>query len=122
MNAALISAVLATVAVGAASTQQSEATSAAARAALLAPQGYSVTVSCPQRIFPAFGVKVTERNGRLVARFPSCERALQEPEAGVFHGEYCNSQPFQWVYQPGDAQSPFKGSGGRFCSVALARK
>ena len=122
MNAILFSAVLATVAAGAASTQPSEATAAAARAALLAPEGYEVTLTCAQRQFPPFGVKVFERDGRLVARFPRCESELQESGAGVFSGQYCGSQPFQWVYQPGDASKTFTGTGGRMCSVQLARR
>ena len=122
MNPVLIIAVATTVAAGAASTQQSQATAAAARAALLAPEGYTVTLSCPQRVFPPFGVKVTEREGKLVARFPRCESELQEPQAGVFRGEYCGSQPFQWVYRPGDPARTFSGTGGRMCAVELARR
>jgi hypothetical protein len=126
MNPALIGMMAAAVAVGSASTEQPSAglpgKADAGRAALLDARGYEVTVSCMPRVFPAFRVKVTERDGRLIARFPRCEKELQEPEAGVFRGEYCNSQPFQWTYQPGDTAAMFSGTGGRHCTVQLARK
>jgi hypothetical protein len=127
MNPALIGVVAAALAVGgSASTEQPSAgqprTADTGRTALLDARGYEVTVSCAPRVFPAFGVKVMERDGRLIARFPGCEKELREPEAGVFRGEYCNSQPFQWIYQPGDTATMFSGTGGRHCTVQLARK
>jgi len=122
MNAALISALMVAFAAGAASTPQADAVAESARAALLAPAGHEVTLTCAARIFATFGVKVAERNGELLAKFPRCEKPLQQVQAGVFTGEYCNSQPFQWVYQPGDAATAFKGTAGRSCSVQLAHR
>ena len=89
---------------------------------LLAPQGYDVTVTCGARTFAGFRVKVTETEGKLIARFPGCESELQEPEAGVFKGAYCSSQPFQWAYQPGDPARTFAGTAGRMCTAQLASR
>jgi hypothetical protein len=110
MKHAIVLTVLASAA-GMAQAQQADM--AAARTALLAPNGYEVTTICGKNMFPSFGVKMIERDGKVFAKFGRCERELELVSPDEIKGEYCNSQPFQWSYQPGNSTRTFRGKGGR---------
>ena len=94
---------------------------AAARTALLAPAGYTVTLACGRKLSPGIGVKVLERDGKLVAKFHGCEKELQMAAADDIKGELCSGRAFQWSYQSGDAKTPFRGTSGS-CSVVVEPK